>query len=205
MIGRTGRRIGMLDKGCIVREVCDALDRTLQNAEHAEAAQLSRPGWWTEQVVTALCRWGLGRRHWVGAAGMGNHAEMIEYAEVHGGTVGNEWLYDFTCLKYDSDGWLSDVIVVAECEWSNVNAINGDFEKLLLARADVRLMIFNGNYFRDKGQEIIPANGLNTFRKYIKKCSITSTGDTYLFAARLHEEENGVSVNHRFDYHLFVA
>ena len=56
-----------------------------------------------------------------------------------------EWLYDVTWLEYERerDG-LIEAHLVAECEWGNFRKIVYDFEKLLLARACVRLMIFNG-------------------------------------------------------------
>lgn len=55
-----------------------------------------------------------------------------------------EWLYDVTWLKYDEDSSLIDAPLVAECEWGNPGDIDDDFQKLLLARASVRLMIFGG-------------------------------------------------------------
>ena len=39
-----------------------------------------------------------------------------------------------------------DAHLVAECEWGDFEAIVEDFEKLLLARTGVRLMIFDGRY-----------------------------------------------------------
>lgn len=63
-------------------------------------------------------------------------------------TKGGEWLYDLTWLKYcadRSDRLLVDVHLVAEIEWDNRDShIQDDFEKLLLARASVRLMVFGG-------------------------------------------------------------
>ena len=55
-----------------------------------------------------------------------------------------EWLYDITWLKYDSALFLIDTPLAAECEWGNTGDIEDDFQKLLLARASVRLMIFGG-------------------------------------------------------------
>lgn len=55
-----------------------------------------------------------------------------------------EWLYDVTWLEYDCDGSLVDAHLAAECEWGNSGDIDDDFQKLLLARASVRLMIFGG-------------------------------------------------------------
>ena len=54
-----------------------------------------------------------------------------------------EWLYDITWLKY-TNGFLIDTPLVAECEWGKFGEIKDDFQKLLLARASVRLMIFGG-------------------------------------------------------------
>ena len=44
--------------------------------------------------------------------------------------------------KHENDE-LVDAPLVAECEWGNKGDIEDDFEKLLLARAGVRLMIFD--------------------------------------------------------------
>ena len=38
--------------------------------------------------------------------------------------------------------------LVAECEWGGEEEIDDDFQKLLLARATVRLMIFDGTFER---------------------------------------------------------
>jgi hypothetical protein len=60
-----------------------------------------------------------------------------------------EWLYDVTWLEYEKNDRgklvnLVDAPLVAECEWGNKGDIEDDFEKLLLARTGVRLMIFEG-------------------------------------------------------------
>ena len=63
------------------------------------------------------------------------------------------WLYDITWLEYERDGLLVDTPLVAECEWKSFGEIVYDFEKLLLARAGVRLMIFGG-YIKPGSKEI---------------------------------------------------
>lgn len=67
---------------------------------------------------------------------------------------------------------------VAESEWGSKDDVHDDFEKLLLARADVRVMVFDGRRYgtgtTDRFEE---------FAKYIGKCDRTETGDTYLLAA----------------------
>ena len=94
---------------------------------------------WTPAVKTKLCE--LGRKFGckVGASGVDN--PKPDYGE---------WLYDVTWLEYERerDGlkWPATALIeaplVAECEWGrgkNLEYIVEDFEKLLLARADVRL------------------------------------------------------------------
>ncbi len=182
----------MLDKDVILNEIRSALDNMLENVEADDLNALPQR---TEQVLAALCRWGLKRGLWAGAANMRNREDMQNLAQENDGSIGNEWLYDFTCLKYNLDDWLKKIVLVAECEWGNWNEIMADFEKLLLARAYVRVMIFDG-------QQSSPPETVQTFRRYIKKCKHTRVGDTYLFAALLHD---GEPVNYRFDYHLSVA
>ena len=58
---------------------------------------------------------------------------------------GGEYLYDVTWLDYEGD-FLTSATLVAECEWGNLPHIDEDFQKLLFPRADVRLMIFDGNH-----------------------------------------------------------
>ena len=106
---------------------------------------------WTKAVKTKLCEIGLIFGCKVGAGGVDNPGY-------------GEWLYDVTWLEYerDYDGlkWPATALIeahlVAECEWhrdKNFEEIVYDFEKLLLARAGVRLMIFNG--FHEAGSKEI--------------------------------------------------
>ena len=58
-----------------------------------------------------------------------------------------EFLYDVTWLETIDgtvDGRISHVPLVAEIEWGNQGDVWYDFQKLLVARAGVRVMIFNG-------------------------------------------------------------
>lgn len=57
-----------------------------------------------------------------------------------------EWLYDVVWRRHDTCGRLTAVPLVAECEWLHPREIEKDFEKLLVARASVRLMIYRGKY-----------------------------------------------------------
>ena len=144
-------------------------------------------------VIEALygCVRNSGKNFWVGT---GKRQELSQKA----GEINSEWLYDFTCIEYDGD-WLKRALLVAECEWGNECAIDYDFRKLLLVRADVRMMIFNGNYYR-VGRHWIESDGFGKFLGYIDNYKHTQAGDTYLFAARLHDSEDGRSVDHRLQF-----
>ena len=103
---------------------------------------------WTPAVKTKLCKIGQKFGYKVGA-----RADEVDEADRDYG----EWLYDVTWLEYERerDGlkWPATALIEAplgaECEWGrgkNLEYIVEDFEKLLLARADIRLMIFDGNH-----------------------------------------------------------
>lgn len=56
-----------------------------------------------------------------------------------------EWLYDAVWYKYNNDqhDHLVEVPLVAESEWSHdFTSVRDDFHKLLLARAGIRLMVY---------------------------------------------------------------
>ena len=119
---------GKLEIMCPVQKALDSLEvgKSWTNKE------------WTPIVKTELCK--IGRRF-----GYSVYARKNEVDKVY--RDGGEWLYDVTWLEYERDnGPLVDAHLVAECEWGNLGDIDDDFEKLLLARARVRLMIFVGNH-----------------------------------------------------------
>lgn len=73
--------------------------------------------------------------------------------------------------------------LVAECEFSNkmVAGIVEDFQKLLVARAGVRLMIHE--YWTDREEITDPACMANHLAELIQYFNHTQTGDLYLLAA----------------------
>jgi len=53
-----------------------------------------------------------------------------------------EWLYDLVWFKENSAGYLIEVPLAMECEWKHpMRDIKFDFEKLLLAKSPIKLMI----------------------------------------------------------------
>ena len=117
----------------IMREVQEGLDSldVLRRANDTE---------WTKAIKTKLCQIGQEFGCKVGALKSEVDKDHRNYGE---------FLYDVTWLEYGGHGQLVDAHLVAECEWCNLiksDEIDDDFQKLLLARAGVRLMIFNGDF-----------------------------------------------------------
>lgn len=54
------------------------------------------------------------------------------------------WLYDVSMAEVKKDNSWS-MKLVAECEWGNMSEIKHDFEKLLIARSENRVMIYHGD------------------------------------------------------------
>ncbi len=88
-----------------------------------------------------------------------------------------EWLYD-VCLCDVSQNNRWHMAVVAECEWNNKEFIKEDFEKLLVARAGLRVMIYNGRFIR--AQE---------FCQWVDRHEGNQAGDTYLLAEYQEQED----------------
>ena len=91
---------------------------------------------WTKTVLTKLCEIGQGLGFKVSANG-----GKLDKAKRDWGA----WFYDLTWLKYNDAGRVVAVPFVAECEWGRPEGINDDFDRLLLARARVRLTIYEGS------------------------------------------------------------
>ncbi len=89
-----------------------------------------------------------------------------------------EWLYGLTACDKDHDKkW--HLPMVAECEWKPEAHINEDFEKLPLARAGLRVMVYNDGYIEDA-----------EFLNWLRLCENNEIGDIYLLAASVADYEN---------------
>jgi len=88
----------------------------------------------------------------------------------------NEWLYDIIIYSYNDDKIFDKVYLVGESEWnSTYEQIEYDFLKLIFARAEVRLMVYqvSGNNY-DKYK--------NNLINIIEKSNSCINGDIYLLA-----------------------
>src|SRR6266404_1067718 len=91
---------------------------------------------WTKEILRQIGDLGLAHDWEVCAGGFPGRFE-------------SGWLYDLAWYrnepKGDSNGNLAEVYLVLECEWGNLRSIKFDFEKLLLAKARLKVMIFQAH------------------------------------------------------------
>lgn len=154
----------------IVREVCHNLDQLSGSRRYRQAKRPQK----TKAVKTALCR--AARTALQYTRGVFICANGVEERYV---AYQREWLYDVACLKYADNEFsrpLMKVYLAAECEWGPERAVHNDFEKLLVARADVRVMVYDGTRVRDDDK-------FTKLEHFVRRCRFTQAGDTYLLAA----------------------
>ena len=123
---------------------------------------------WNRAVHTPLCRMGRQNKCYVYAS-----SKVVDEQNKDGG----EWLYDVTWCEYEGD-FLKSVPVVAECEWGDPGDIKFDFEKLLLARAAVRVFVFDGRRCSNGAEALA-----NKLCDWIGAFEGSRKGDTYLLVA----------------------
>ena len=86
-----------------------------------------------------------------------------------------EWRYDMVWYVLDNDGFQVRLPMVLECEWNPDFTIDTDFQKLVQARADVRVWISAlGNSERVRQH-------IENCKKQIQQFLGSCTGDKYIF------------------------
>ena len=140
---------------------------------------------WTRNVLTTLCKAGQALGYKVGANPRYVEDEFRNSPE---------WLYDVYWLKYDKEGWVQSMPLAAESEWGGRDKVDYDYQKLLVARAKVRVMVYEGRK-RDGGTE----GFAKRFAYHVERFR-GDPGDTYLLIAyESHDAGWG------FKYHQIVA
>ncbi len=157
-----------------IDELQNAIMDALTEA-HDELRDTSGSKPWTSKLKTALCK----------LADLKNHPNRWAYAnrlEEKLERGGGEWLYDVCWLDYkkeDKNGdkyFLLDMPLAAECEWGRDEQIRDDFQKLMLARAGLRVMIFEEWNKTNNGTA-------NNLAELVKEFQGGSLDDRYLLAA----------------------
>ena len=139
---------------------------------------------WTRAVLSKLCM--IGRQQF-------QYRTRASSDDAHD----TEWLYDLVWLRYGDglDNQLLDVSLAAECEWGAYDSHGGirdDFQRLLLAQASVRLMIYSGlrplpGHPRQRLYSCPMANRLAT---HIEAFNRPCIGDAWLLAAWENDPDN---------------
>jgi hypothetical protein len=87
-----------------------------------------------------------------------------------------EWLYDLIWYRNEPDIHLAEVYLVMESEWSVAPSdIKFDFEKILLAKAALKIMVFQAREYKLAEIFNLLDSGIRAFQK---KCS----GEIYILA-----------------------
>jgi hypothetical protein len=132
---------------------------------------------WTDAFTTSIAA--LGRQ--LGYYVRGAHLKKEDGSGHEPPRVQGEWLYDIAWLRYVQRGadWeLTEVPLVAESEWlHHQDAIDYDFEKLLVGRASHRLMVIRTRPSRDDAEYRI-----RLLEERIPSFLGVSSADRYLFA-----------------------
>jgi hypothetical protein len=111
-------------KSCL-EQVCSGFSEKTQEVQYSYPA-------WTKAIKESLCE-------------LGSQKSFITCANGISNSTFEEWLFDVTWLEYQDgnlDLPLLSIPFAAESEWGDSRAIRNDFEKLIVSRAKLRLMIF---------------------------------------------------------------
>jgi hypothetical protein len=130
-------------------------------------------------------------RHWTGElkSRLARAGRDLGY-EVRGTMGSAEWLYDLSWVRVE-DNLIRSVELVLESEWT-LGAEAYDFDKLLAARANHRVMVFTALKREGKGGSI------DRLIRRLQAFQQNRPGDRYLFAAWVNEEKT-------LHYRLYVT
>lgn len=124
---------------------------------------------WTREVKNAV-------------AALGRNQGYSVYASSCDTADDGEWLFDLTWMKYDPDGYMRRLPLVLESEWTPIEVLD-DFCKLVVARAEHRVMVFWAN--SEKSADKVIAKLVDE----AANSGLARPGDRYLFAVWLEQED----------------
>ena len=159
-----------MNESTLIQTTLEDATSTINNLPYKDSV-------WTQEIMTRLCDTGQKNGYYVCVS-------RVDAAN-HG-----EWLYDMTWLRRDGDR-LTNVGLVLELEWGYFPEVHEDFEKLLLAKANLRCMIFWAANRQDA------VGYIQTLLNQVLKFQKTARGDNYLFCVWLEDEA-------RFDFNSYT-
>ena len=151
----------------------ETLERSLNNL--AEEASRNDDNWptgeWTRRVKQLLVQ-------------LADNNYTVYASEV---TENGEWMYDVVWIDL-VEGRIRAIPLVAECEWGWRPEVSDDFQKLLISRAEVRVMIFCANS-REAASSLV-----EELKQQIEYFRPRRVGDTYLLSSHVSTESPPFSV-----------
>jgi len=146
----------------MIKEIKDTLDNTARMLYKDSKTDYKS---WTRAIKTNLLNLAHQTFDYYYYAGTDNDYDITT----------NEWLYDMVWYEAYDNKKIKRIRLVLECEWStNFKEIEYDFQKILLAKSDLRVMIFQSLDAESITKSLI--NMIEQFKQATK-------GDEYLFAA----------------------
>ena len=155
-----------MDPNALVREIVAAFRELEQELVKCPNQIPHTNTEWTQLVLNALCK--LGRKLGYTARAKNN---------------GSEWLYDACWQQFDDCNRLISVPMVAESEWNPLKEVEYDFQKLLLAKSAVRVIVCHTKR-KDGGAEGVS----NLLCEHVGAFN-DACGDTYLLIAYVDDSE----------------
>lgn len=151
------------------------VEAALRDAHDASSTEWG-PTRWTSEIKAR-----------VGAVGasMG----LTPYSSTHGSDgTHSEWLFDLALLQM-REGWIKHCALALESEWGQFQAVSDDFQKLILARSDHRLIVFEASSNQDAAEIV------ERLIDEVDAFEGSSPEDRYMFAAWI--------TGHGFDFYTY--
>ena len=133
---------------------------------------------WTQEFLTTLCE--AARLLYPDTFDVDVRASAIYVDPARAKPDFREWLYRVVWLEYGEDHHIDRVALVAGCEWGTDVDVLEEFKKLLIARATVRLLIYDAREAPDITARLC---------RHVEAFGGSSPRDTYLIVAR---DQNGI-------------
>ena len=145
----------------------------LREAEERASKEEWSDSTWTREIKSSIAR-------------IGNRCNYAVYASSIPEAKGGEWLFDMTWIEQNRKGGLLSIPLVLESEWGRSADAVDDFQKLLIARADRRVMI----HAAKRGTS--PEQAIDALIEKIRQSKLPQFGERYLFACWKEPEKEFV-------------